>query len=85
MLSMVATRRRADSRSGAREPRARQAPLNSSISAIRRSISWVICNEAVGNIPIYTPIYTQLGTCPLDSNGFDTRDRNCKNRLDLYL
>ncbi len=42
MLSIVATRRSADSRSGARVPRARQAPLNSSISAIRAKVSGVI-------------------------------------------
>lgn len=42
MLSMVATRRRADSRSGASVPRARQAPLNSSILAMRFRISGVI-------------------------------------------
>ena len=46
MLSMVATRRSAESRSGARVPKARQAPLNSSISATRESISGVICKEA---------------------------------------
>ena len=47
MLSMVATRRRAESRSGARVPSARQAPLNSSISATRTSISGVISSDAV--------------------------------------
>ena len=34
MLSMVATRRRAESRSGANVPSARQAPLNSSRPAM---------------------------------------------------
>ena len=42
MLSMVATRRRRESRSGAIRPMACQAPLNSSMSAINRRISLVI-------------------------------------------
>lgn len=42
MLSMVATRRNADKRSGAIAPRARHAPLNSSILAIRPKTSGVI-------------------------------------------
>ena len=56
MLSMVATRRRAERRSGARVPRARQAPLNSSISATRESISGVICKVDVWSI---THFYTR--------------------------
>src|SRR5690606_29536149 len=47
MLSMVATRRNADSRSGASVPRARQAPLNSSMPAIRPRISRDIWRESV--------------------------------------
>ena len=39
MLSIVATRRMADRRSGASVPKARHAPLNSSILAIRFRIS----------------------------------------------
>jgi hypothetical protein len=39
MLSIVATRRRADKRSGASVLSARQAPLNSSSSAMMSSIS----------------------------------------------
>jgi hypothetical protein len=55
MLSMVATRRSADRRSGAKVPRARYAPLNSSISATRESISGVICTVDVWNmIHFYT-------------------------------
>ena len=42
MLSMVATRRSADSLSGAKVPKARQAPLNSSMPATRARISGVI-------------------------------------------
>jgi hypothetical protein len=47
MLSIVATRRNADSRSGARTPSARHAPLNSSTSAMRSSSSEVMAIEAV--------------------------------------
>jgi len=62
MLSMVATFRSADSRSGASLPRAFQAPLNSSIRATRARMSGVICRVAVSNLtPIYTPNYTQFG------------------------
>ena len=42
MLSIVATRRKADKRSGASVPSARQAPLNSSISDIRERIFGVM-------------------------------------------
>jgi hypothetical protein len=42
MLSMVATWRSLDKRSGAIRPMARQAPLNSSISAISESSSGVM-------------------------------------------
>jgi len=42
MLSMVATWRSRDNWSGAIRPMARQAPLNSSISAIRESSSGVM-------------------------------------------
>src|SRR5437879_3566440 len=61
MLSMVATLRRADRRSGAKAPRARQAPLNSSISAMKPRISGVIL-RVVGWImtPNITPNYTQF-------------------------
>src|SRR5690606_11532940 len=47
MLSTVATRRNADSRSGASVPRARQAPLNSSMPAIKPRISGEIWRESV--------------------------------------
>jgi len=47
MLSMVATRRRAESRSGASIPRARHAPLNSSIRAIRPKTSGVMWRVSV--------------------------------------
>jgi hypothetical protein len=47
MLSIVATRRSADSLSGASAPNARQAPLNSSIPAIRARISGVIWRVSV--------------------------------------
>jgi hypothetical protein len=50
MLSIVATRRKALSRSGASVPSARQAPLNSSISAIRERISGEILILAESNI-----------------------------------
>ena len=57
MLSMVATLRRAVRRSGARVPRARQAPLNSSMRAIKRKISAEMCRVSVQNIgPITHPI-----------------------------
>jgi hypothetical protein len=42
MLSMVATRRRVERRSGASLPKARQAPLNSSIRASITRITGVI-------------------------------------------
>jgi hypothetical protein len=47
---MVATRRKALSRSGASVPSARQAHLNSSISAIRERISGEIWILAESNI-----------------------------------
>ena len=50
MLSMVATRRSAESRSGASVPKARQAPLNSSIRAMSAPISGVIWRLSVRNI-----------------------------------
>ena len=53
MLSMVATRRSADRRSGASVPKARQAPLNSSILAMRLSISGVIWMVSVRNMNQY--------------------------------
>jgi hypothetical protein len=49
---MVATRRRALRRSGAMVTRARQAPLNSSISAISARNSGVIAMVSVLNISI---------------------------------
>jgi hypothetical protein len=52
MLSMVATRRNAKRRSGARVPRAYHAPLNSSSSAMRLKISGVISSVSA---PIITP------------------------------
>ena len=62
MLSMVATRRSAESRSGASVPSARQAPLNSSISAMTARISGVIRRvpmfRALWDTPKNTPIYT---------------------------
>src|SRR3990167_6804230 len=57
MLSMVATRRRADRRSGASEPKARQTPLNSSILAMRFRISGVIWRVSVVSMNQY---YTNL-------------------------
>ena len=51
MLSMVAIIRNAFKRSGASVPNARHAPLNSSISATRVSISGVICMVSVLIIP----------------------------------
>ena len=50
MLSMVATRRRADRRSGASAPWARQTPLNSSIPAIRLRTSGVIWMVSVRSL-----------------------------------
>ena len=50
-LSMVATRRRAVSRSGARVPNAFHAPLNSSIWAMSRSISGVMFKVSKVIIP----------------------------------
>src|SRR5882672_1212608 len=63
MLSMVATRRRAESRSGASVPRARQAPLNSSIPAISERISGVILRVLDRNMDQY---YAQLHPLPTE-------------------
>ena len=66
MLSIVATRRSADRRSGAKVPSARHAPLNSSISAIKERISGVIrmVSVLIGRraMPEYTPNCTHLGS-----------------------
>jgi hypothetical protein len=60
--SIVAMRRRALSRSGARMPSARQAPLNSS-SSDRRARSWgVIWRASVLTIPEYLPVQTRITT-----------------------
>ena len=59
MLSTVATRRRAESRSGAIRPMACQAPLNSSIDAISDRSAGVISSDAV-LIPI--PIFASNST-----------------------
>lgn len=65
MLSMVAKRRSAESRSVANVPKARHAPLNSSIPAISPRISGVIrvvsVLSGVQVMPEYAPNYTQLG------------------------
>ena len=61
--TMVATRRNADSRSGARLPSARHAPLNSSISAmIERKVGvmrsvwvWIISNLIPNNTHFLQP------------------------------
>lgn len=59
MLAMVATRRKADNRSGANIPSALHAPLNSSISAMSASISGVILRVSVRKlIAISIPINT---------------------------
>ena len=61
MLSMVAMCRRAESRSGAKVPSARHAPLNSSISAIRPRIYGVIWIVAAWIMaPSCIPNYTHL-------------------------
>lgn len=59
-LSMVATRRRAVSRSGAREPNAFHAPLNSSIWAMSRSISGVMFRVSKVIIPKTSPKNTHF-------------------------
>jgi hypothetical protein len=60
-LSMVATRRSAERRSGAKVPKACHAPLNSSSSAMRFRISGVIWRTFARIItPNNTPIYTHL-------------------------
>src|ERR1700722_20607414 len=68
MLSIVATRRNAESRSGARVPSACHAPLNSSSPAMRFRISGVIWRVPVRIItPNDTPNYTHSltpGTTP---------------------
>ena len=78
---MVATRRKADRRSGARLPSARHAPLNSSISAIierkvgvMRSVwVWIISNCVPNNTqlmqPKSTPNYTRLVAASSDILG----------------
>src|SRR5271155_553874 len=48
---MVATRRRAESRSGAMRPIARQAPLNSSIPLTNFSTSGVMARAAILGVP----------------------------------
>lgn len=71
MLSIVATRRRAERRSGARVPRARYAPLNSSISATRFRRSGVICSVSVLKpMPIFIPINIHNGSVLLDRKRF---------------
>ena len=61
ILSIVATRRSAESRSGAIRPMARQAPLNSSIAAISDKIAGVISSELVSMAPaIFPSNYTRL-------------------------
>src|SRR5580692_6739749 len=62
MLSIVATRRSAFNRSGAIVPRARQAPLNSSISDRSASNSCVTLMVSVLSIPVTMPDYTGLST-----------------------
>jgi hypothetical protein len=70
MLSTVATRRRAERRSGARVPKARQAPLSSSISATRESISgvirkvdaWMITHSYTRKYPLCSPRPTSSST-----------------------
>ena len=62
MLSIVAMRRRAFNRSSAKVPRARQAPLNSSISDSKASNSGVIWIDSVFIIPEYIPDYTGMST-----------------------
>ena len=57
-ISIVATRRKALSRSGASVPSARHAPLNSSISPIRERTSGEIWMLAVSNIVVFKHIYT---------------------------
>jgi hypothetical protein len=70
MLSMVATRRRPDRRSGAIRPIARQAPLNSSISAISDRISGVMRRVAMlSAIPLLHPFApdfyrSDIAVCP---------------------
>jgi hypothetical protein len=64
ILSMVATFRSAESRSGASVPNALHAPLNSSIWLMSLRISGVICMVLVFNMifptPKYTPDYTRM-------------------------
>ena len=73
MLSMVASLRSAVRRSGARVPRARQAPLNSSIRAIKRKISGEMWRVSVRNMestvrPI-TPIWQYFTASGWGKNG----------------
>jgi hypothetical protein len=61
MLSIVATRRSAESRSGANVPSARHAPLNSSIPEMSIRMSGVIRRVSVAIMtPNPTPIYTHI-------------------------
>lgn len=62
MLSMVATRRMADNRSGARVQRARQAPLNSSTEAIRDRMSGVMEMVPVLNMSNIVSIYVHFSS-----------------------
>ena len=58
LLSIVATRRCGDNRSGASVPKARQAPLHSPSSAILDRISGAIISVLVLATPKTAPIYT---------------------------
>jgi hypothetical protein len=58
MLSIVATRRSAESRSGARVPSARHAPLNSSISEMSVRVSGVIAKLSARKV---IPINIHMG------------------------
>ncbi len=68
ILSMVATRRRPERRSGAIRPIARHAPLNSSISAISERIAGVMRTEVISKgTAIFSSIshpISVLGTPP---------------------
>lgn len=65
ILSIVATRRKADRRSGASVPKARHAPLNSSILAIIVRMSWVIWMVSVRIMaPIVHPITPNYAVYP---------------------
>ena len=78
MLSMVATRRSADSRSGARVPKARQAPLNSSILAMRLRISGVIWRVSVCSMnQYYTHLHPISSRAHYDTHLHPIRRRQC--------